>query len=80
MITVKEWRKEKVSNWVFDQNSSESYIHVCEGKTLKKMQEKNIEIRKHDVTTFAFVYDEKGKFNIEYFKFCPFCGCDLDQE
>ena len=80
MITVKEWRKEEKSIWVFDQNSSESYIHVCEGKTLKKMQEKKIEIRKHDVSIFAFVYDEKRNFGIEYFKFCPFCGCDLDQE
>jgi hypothetical protein len=67
--------------WVFDINSNESYIHVCEGKTLKRMQAANmIEIRKHDISTFTIVFDEKGKPVISHIKYCPYCGCDLHKE
>lgn len=66
--------------WVFDKNSMESYIHICEGKTFKKMLEKKIEIRKHDISTFSIVFDEKGKPEIDHIKFCPYCGTDLHKE
>jgi hypothetical protein len=80
MITVKDWKKEIKSNWVFDKNSQESFIHVCEGKTLKKMQQNKMEIRKHDISVFTIQYNEKGSPEIDYIKFCPYCGCDLHQE
>ena len=67
--------------FIKDQNSMESFIHVCEGKTLKKMQELNrMEIRKHDVTIFTFRYDENKKFSIDHMKFCPYCGIDLEKD
>lgn len=64
--------------WNRDKNSDESYIHVCEGLTEKKAKKKKIEIRLHDITTFVVVRDEKGKPDIEQIKYCPYCGCELN--
>ena len=63
--------------WIKDKNSQESYIHVCEGKQLKDMRKKALEVRLHDVTIFTIVRDEKGFPIIEYIKYCPFCGVEL---
>ena len=67
--------------FVKDKNSMESFIHVCEGKTLKKMKElKRMEIRKHDITIFTFKYDANQKLDIDYMNFCPYCGIELEKD
>ena len=72
--------EEKTGKWIFDQNSQESYIHICKNSTEKKMKLKKLEIRKHDVTVFTFTYNEKGQIAIEHIDYCPYCGCDLYEE
>jgi hypothetical protein len=62
--------------WVRDKESQESYIHICDGLTEKKMRSKKIEIRLHDVSIFTFIKDDKC-FHIEHIKFCPYCGIEL---
>jgi hypothetical protein len=62
--------------WIKDKDSNESYIHVCEGLTEKKMRAKKIEIRLHDVSIFTFIKNDKG-IDIEHLKYCPYCGIEL---
>lgn len=63
-----------------DDLSDESYIHVCNDKTKKQMLNKGIEIRLHDVSIFTIVYDEDGRNKLEHIKFCPYCGCNLEND
>jgi hypothetical protein len=65
---------------VKDVNSMESFIHVCEGMDLKRMQKhRNIEIRVHDIHVKAFVQIQNG-YLYEAISFCPYCGADVDKE
>ena len=67
--------------FIKDKNSQEGLIHVCEGLTEKKMREKAIEINLHDIHIRTFVYEDKNKMpKMEYIKFCPYCGCDLEKD
>lgn len=63
--------------FIKNKNSSESFIHVCNGLTEKQMRNKAIEIRLHDITIFSFIYDDTNNFKIEHISFCPYCGIDL---
>jgi hypothetical protein len=63
--------------WIKDKNSSESYIHVCEGLKEKQMRVKKIEIRLHDLSIFTFIELDKGGFFMEHLKYCPYCGIKL---
>ena len=62
--------------WIKDKNSSESYIHVCDGLKEKQMRAKKIEIRLHDVSIFTFI-KEGTSIDIEHLKHCPYCGVKL---
>jgi hypothetical protein len=62
--------------FIKDKNSQESYIHVCEGMTEKEMRQKALEIRKHDVSIFSFIKQDKG-IKMEHLNYCTYCGCNL---
>ena len=64
--------------WIKDKDSQESYIHVCQGLTEKQMRKKTIEIRKHDISTFTFIKEDKG-IKMEHLNFCPYCGNSLNK-
>lgn len=63
--------------FIKDKNSSESFIHVCNGLSEKAMRKKAIEIRLHDISIFTVVYND-GQCIIEHIKYCPYCGVNLD--
>jgi hypothetical protein len=65
--------------WIKDRDSNESYIHVCEGLTEKKMRAKRIEIRLHDVSIFTFIKERAtADIFMEHLKYCPYCGIKLN--
>ncbi|KRT87109.1 MULTISPECIES: hypothetical protein [Bacillus] len=66
--------------FIKDKNASEGFIHVCENKTEKFMRSQKIEILKHDISVHIMVRDEKGRADLQHIKFCPFCGCNLDED
>lgn len=66
--------------FIRDENAQEGFIHICEGKTEKRMRQHKIEILKHDSSIHIIVWDEKGKPMMQPIKWCLFCGCKLDQE
>ena len=66
--------------FIKDVNSQEGFIHVCENKSEKRMRQHKIEILKHDSSIHIIVWDEKENPMIQAIKWCPFCGCKLDQE
>ena len=68
--------KNSQSNWIRDENSQESYIHVCKGSTEKAMRARAIEIRLHDISIFGF-FKDGTKVIMEPLRYCPYCGVEL---
>ena len=66
--------------FIRNKDSQEGFIHVCEGKTEKFMRKQALEILRHDVSHYTITFNENGKPEVQHLKFCPYCGCDLDQE
>jgi hypothetical protein len=66
--------------FIRNKEAQEGYIHICEGKTETFMRKQKLEILRHDVSNYAIVFNEKGKIRILHLKFCPYCGCNLDNE
>lgn len=67
--------------FIKDKFSDESYIHICDGLTERRMESLHrIEIRLHDVTTFTTLFTENGKVEMEHLNFCPYCGVDLEKD
>ena len=49
--------------FIKDINSQEGYIHICEGKTEKRMRQHKIEILKHNINIRIIAWDEKRESN-----------------
>lgn len=60
------------------EKSSETYLHVCEGLSKKKMLEYHTKVYLHDVS--PYMHDEEGK--MVRIRYCPFCGhkIGMDEE
>ena len=63
-----------------DVSSSESYIHLCDNHTKRQMLDKPIEIRIHDVSAFAVVFDARGCYQMVPIAYCPYCGQHLQMD
>lgn len=66
--------------FIKNKEAQEGFIHVCEGKTEKFMRNQHLVIFKGDASTHIIIWNQKGWPELQYIKFCPYCGYELEKE